>query len=143
MTKNIVDVFVLTYNRINYFKTYIKYLYVSTKYPFRLFVIDNGSIDGTRKYIIELERQGLVYKHLFNEKNLPLASAYTECFNKFKDELNELIVTSPDDIMVNSSLRYDWLEVFVKKIQSDKNIGCINFTGCRASYKRFVERYDK
>ena len=137
-----VDVFILTFNRLRYLKTFIKFLYKSTKTPFRLFVIDNGSLDGTREYILDLEKQGLIYKHLFNEQNMPLALAYTTCFNKFKDELNEFIVTAPDDIVVNPEVRHDWLDIFIKKMKQDDSIMSINFVGSRCLHDKFLRRYD-
>ena len=137
-----IDIFILTYNRLSYLKTTIKFLYLSTKQPFRLFIIDNGSKDGSREYILGLEKQGKVYKHLFNEDNQPLAKAYTSCFNKFKDELNEFIITAPDDIIPPIGLKHDWLEIFIKKMESNKKIGSINFVGARCSYNSFIRRYD-
>jgi len=142
MEKSKIDIFILTYNRLSYLKTTIKFLYLSTKQPFRLFIIDNGSKDGSREYILGLEKQGKVYKHLFNEDNQPLAKAYTSCFNKFKDELNEFIITAPDDIIPPIGLKHDWLEIFIKKMESNKKIGSINFVGARCSYNSFIRRYD-
>lgn len=137
-----VDIFFLTYNRLAYLKTTIKFLYLSTKVPFRLFIIDNGSTDGSREYILELEKQGKVYKHLFNEENQPLAKAYTSCFEKFRNELNEFIITAPDDIIPPITLKHDWLEIFIKKMESDKNVGLINLVGARCNYNSFIRKYD-
>lgn len=142
MIPNTVSIMVLTYNRIKYFKTFVNFLYRSTKTPFNLFVIDNGSFDGTREYILELEKKGLIHKHLFNEENLPLAAAYTACFNKFKDELGEYIVTAPDDIVINPELKHDWLEIFIKKMEQDNSIMSINFVGCRCLHDKFIKRYE-
>ncbi len=132
-----VDILVLTYNRLKYLQNFIEMLYLSTNYPFRLFVIDNGSVDGTREFILKMEQEGLVYKHLFNKENLPLAAAFTECFNVFKDELNEFIITAADDHTPPLFKNPDWLEIFVHKIKSDENIGCINFKSVRQNYYSF------
>ncbi len=138
--KKPVDIFVLTFNRLKYLKNYIEMLYLSTSYPFSLFVIDNGSKDGSREFILKMEQEGLVYKHLFNKENLPLAAAFTECFNVFKDELSEFIITSADDHTPPLFKNPDWLEIFVHKIKSDENIGCINFKSVRQNYYSFQRK---
>lgn len=135
--KQSVDIFILTYNRLEYLKTSIEMLYLSTSYSFHLYLIDNGSIDGSRDFIVKLEKEGLIYKHLFTEQNIPLASAYTACFNKFKDELGEFIITAPNDII--PPIRFespDWLSIFVAKMQ-DENIGCVNFIASRQAFNSF------
>ena len=136
-----VDIFVLTYNRLKYLKMFIKMLYLSTDFKFRLYVIDNGSTDGTREFILKLEKEGIIYKHLFNTENLPLASAYTACFDTFRDELSEFVITAPDDIIPPIFKSPSWLEIFVAKMESDESIGCVNFKGCRASYDSFMRKY--
>lgn len=141
MINDSVSILVVTYNRLIYFKTFIKFLYRSTKYPFELVVIDNGSTDGTRNYILELEKEKKVHKHIFTIKNLPLATAYTECFNKFKSELGEFIITAPDDIAISPELKHDWLEIFIAKMNQDELIGSINFSASRCRHDKFIKRY--
>lgn len=137
MIKDSIDIFVTTYNRINYLKTFIEFLYLSTQYPFHLVVIDNGSTDGTREFVLEMEKAGLVYKHVFNKENLPLAAAFTEGFKVVE---SELFITVADDMTPPLFKNPDWLELFVTKMESDKEIGCINFKGVRGSYESFNRR---
>jgi glycosyltransferase involved in cell wall biosynthesis len=139
MTKDTVDIIVLTYNRISYFKTFVKFLYSRTKYPFRLIVVDNGSIDGTREYILELEKEGLIWKHIFNKENLPLAKALTEGLKLVE---SELFVTVADDMIPPNTIPC-WLEIFVAKMNSDENIGCINMVCSRRSFEIFKQRHDQ
>jgi len=137
MKEKSIDIFVLTYHRLHYLKVFIEMLYLSTDYPFRLFVISNDKDDiETNEFILKLEKEKIIYKHLFNEKNLPLAAALTACFNKFKDELNEYIITVADDML---PVWKDpcWLTVFKAKMDSDENIGCVNFVSARCSYDGF------
>jgi glycosyltransferase involved in cell wall biosynthesis len=140
MIKNTVSIIVTTFNRIKYLKTFIKFLYKSTKYPFKLIVVDNGSIDGSRDFILEVEKTGLVWKHVFNNKNLPLAMAFSEGL-KLVD--TEFVITVADDMIINPELKHDWLEIFVDKMGQDKSIGCINFVGARCIYDKFIKRYDE
>lgn len=139
MTKNTVSVIVVTYNRIKYFKTFIKFIYLSTKYPFNLIVVDNGSVDGTREYILEEENNGRIWKHVFNEINMPLAMAFSEGL-KLCD--SEFICTVADDMAISPDLVHDWLEIFIEKMKQDESIGCINFVGARCSHDRFIKKYD-
>lgn len=140
MTKQPISIILLTYNRIKYLKAFIESLYFSTDYPFELTVIDNGSIDGSRFLIMKLANNGLIYQWQFNKENLPLAAAYTNCLNEFKDNLKEFIITCPDDIMPPLFKEFDWLELFIAKIKSDKNIGSINFVGTRCSFNSFSRK---
>lgn len=139
MTQNIrVSIIVVTYNRIKYFKTFVDFLYRSTKTPFKLIVVDNGSVDGTRDYILELEKEGKIWNHVFTEENLKMCRAFSWGF-KLVD--TEFVVTVADDMFVSPELKHDWLEVFIKKMESDKQIGCINFIAARCIYDNFIKRY--
>lgn len=139
MIKNMrISIIVVTFNRIKYFKTFINFLYRSTKTPFYLIVVDNGSMDGTREYILELEKEGKIWKHVFNKENMLMTQAFSE---GLKEVETEFVVTVADDMFVSPNLKHDWLEIFIKKMESDKKIGCINFSAARCRYDKFVMRY--
>ncbi len=131
---NTVDIIVVTYNRIEYFKTFVEFLYTFTKTPFRLIVVDNGSMDGTRELILDLEKKDIVWKHVFNNKNLKLAAAQTE---GFKCVESDLFIVVDDDMTPPLFKDFCWLKLLSKKILSDESIGCINFRGVRCSYRSF------
>lgn len=139
MTAEPVNIIVLTYNRIKYFKVFIESLYLSTQYPFRLIVIDNGSIDGTRKFILDLEKQGRVWKHLFTEENLPLAAAFTKALPLVE---SEFVVTVADDLTPPPLKTPCWLTLFVAKMRSDENIGSINLVGALSSYDSYMRKME-
>lgn len=131
---NPIDLIVVTYNRIEYLKTFIEFLYLFTDYPFRLIVVDNTSTDGTRELILRLEKEGLVWKNVFNESNLPLAAAQTEGFKQVE---SELFVVSDDDMVVPMFKNVCWLELLRHKMMTDESVGCINFRGVRRSFRSF------
>lgn len=137
MTQDTVDVIVVTFNRIKYFKTFVQCLRASTRHPFNLIVVDNGSQDGTRELVLKLEKEGIVWKYVFTESNLPLAKAFTE---GFKVSESEFIVTVADDMIPPLNKEYDWLSIFVAKIKQDENVGCINFVGARCAYDSFLRK---
>lgn len=137
MDKNTVSIIVVTYNRIEYLKHFIEFLYLSVGYPFKLIVIDNGSIDGSRDLIIKLKKEGLIWKYLFNKENMLLASAFTEGF-KLVD--SEFVITVADDMTPPLFKKPDWLEIFVAQMNKDEKIGCINFSANRCSFSPFNKK---
>ena len=132
--KKIISIIVITFNRIEYIKIFIEYLYLFTDYPFRLIVVDNGSEDGTKELILKLEKDGLIWKHVFNSENLKLAAAQTEGFKQVE---SDLFVVADDDMQVPIFKSPCWLTLLRNKILSDDNIGCINFSGARQSFRSF------
>lgn len=140
MTRSTVNVIVVTFNRIKYLKTFIKFLYSSTNYPFKLIVVDNGSIDGSREYIEEMKKIGKVWKYVFTTDNLPLAQAFNA---GLKESDSEFVVTVADDMVVNPYLEHDWLQIFVKAMIQAPEVGCINFVGSRCDHDKFLRIYDK
>ena len=91
-----IDIIVITFNRINYLKIFIEFLYLFTDYPFRLIVVDNGSKDGSREFILKLEKEKLIWKYVFNKENLLLAMAQTEGFKVVE---SDLFVVCDDDMI--------------------------------------------
>ena len=132
-----VDVIVVTFNRITYFKTFVEMLYLSTKVPFRLIVVDNGSTDGSRELIIKLEKKGIIWKHIFTESNLPLAQAFSEALPLCE---SEFVLTVADDMVPSLFKEFDWLELFLAKIQQDETVGSINFVASRCAFQSFNRR---
>jgi GT2 family glycosyltransferase len=137
MTKNIVDIIIVTYNRIEYLKMSVEMLELSTSYPYRIIVVDNGSADGTREWLIEQKEKGIIGEYVFNKENMKMAAAFTE---GFKHVTSDLFITVADDMIPPMNIKADWLEVFVTKINSDNNIGCINFVGTRQDFNEFKRK---
>ena len=129
-----IDIIVVTYNRIKYIKIFIEFLYLFTNYPFRIIVVDNGSSDGTRDLILKLEKDGLIWKHVFNNKNLKLAAAQTKGFNEVE---SELFVVVDDDMIPPQWKEICWLTLLRAKMLQDNNIGSINLVGARCSFDSF------
>ena len=131
------DIIVLTFNRLAYFKVFTDQLYERTKYPFRLIVVDNGSTDGTRDYIKRLRDEGRVWKFLFTDQNLPMAKAFTAGYGLVE---SEYFVTVADDMIPPRPIGgVCWLELFVKTMDKDENVGSINLVGARQIYSHFIK----
>jgi len=70
MDKPLVDIIMLTYGRIEYTKMTLNSLFENTKWPYRLIVTDNGSVDGTREYLRKLTEEGKINRLLLPKTNL-------------------------------------------------------------------------
>jgi glycosyltransferase involved in cell wall biosynthesis len=56
-----IEVFILTYNRKNYLKYSINSILNQSYKPYRLTIVDNGSIDGTSDMCQEYQKNGVIY----------------------------------------------------------------------------------
>ena len=73
------SIMLVTYNRLELTKRTFDNLFANAKHPFRLIIVDNGSTDGSKEWLKELEKNipqlsGCVaYEPYFNEINLGIA----------------------------------------------------------------------
>ena len=66
MDSKVIDIFITTYLRQAFTEKTIEYLYERTKYPFRLFVIDNGGNDAVLEEAVKQNKVFLWIKKTFN-----------------------------------------------------------------------------
>ena len=95
-----IDIIMVTYNRLHLLKRAVKEIYKRTKYPHRLWVVDNLSTDGSRRWLKTAKAQGYIYEHIFNTENKGLASGLTSGFKYIesrKGGISEYVVTCHDD----------------------------------------------
>jgi len=107
-----IDIILCTFNRLNFLQHTLKKIYQRTRYPHRVWVVDNNSTDGTQRWLKIAKAQGYLHEHIFNTKNLGLAGAYTEAFKKIKSSkggISEYIICTQDDV-VPADLTPCWLE---------------------------------
>lgn len=134
-----VDIIVIHYNRIKYIKIYLLMLHLFTFHPFRLIVVDNGSTDGSREWLLEMKEKGLVWKTVFNKENKPLAEAIAE---GFKEVESEFFITSANDMMVPYN-KYPygegvcWLTMLIASLEYYTDYGSINFYCPRQGFDPF------
>lgn len=60
---------VVTYNRLDYTKKTLRMLWDTIQVPHHIIVVDNNSTDGTRKYLLSLEKRNRVDKVILNPEN--------------------------------------------------------------------------
>lgn len=70
-----VAIFMITYDRLNYTKLAIESLYKMASYPFDLFIVDNGSTDGTIEYLEGLRKEGKIKEMILNSENCGISKA--------------------------------------------------------------------
>lgn len=73
MTDRYIDICVVTYNRLEYLRRCVWSIIMSTKVPYRLFVISDASTDGTNEWMEEMRDHSKIFKIIINEENLGTA----------------------------------------------------------------------
>jgi GT2 family glycosyltransferase len=71
-----VSIIIVTFNNLDYTKLCLNSIFEKTAYPnYELIVVDNGSMDGTKKYLLKLKDEHSNIKVILNEENLGFAKA--------------------------------------------------------------------
>jgi GT2 family glycosyltransferase len=117
---HICDVVVLTWNQLEIIKTFIDSFLENTTVPVRLIIIDNGSSDGTNKFLASLKDTDLCeFKIIANEEN-----------KGFVGGMNQGIEASsaPFVCLANNDLIFTkgWLRQKLSVFESDAKIGVLN-----------------
>lgn len=98
-----IDIVMVTYNRLEFTKKTLRAIYNRTKFPYRLIVIDNDSTDGTREYLEEDDRIDVLH---FNIKNIGLEKALQMGLEEVK---SNVFVTTDNDC-IPPLLKPCWLK---------------------------------
>jgi len=64
-----IDIVCVTMIRIDFTRTFIRYLKERTTTPYRLIVVDNNSTDGTQPFLLDMKEQGYVQHLILLEEN--------------------------------------------------------------------------
>jgi len=114
MTANIMMV---TYNRLDLTKRTLNNLFDTTKYPFRLIIIDNNSTDGTKEYLKNLNPNCLSYNYHFNEQNLGIASGRNKALLIADQYNDQWLATIDNDVEFPTN----WLNECIEIINANPN----------------------
>ena len=88
-----IDICMVTFNRLGYTRRSIAYLRERTQYPFRLIVVDNGSTDGTPLYLHGNSEVDVLY---LNRANDGIHFGWNKCLQAVE---SEFFVTVDNDIL--------------------------------------------
>jgi len=116
-----VPILMITWNRLKYTKQAIEALRENTYYPYKLWIWDNGSTDGTVEYLKSLDNVQVYY----SDKNQGLVPPMNAFFDTFKDF--EYVSKVDNDTIVSPGWLTKLKEVMDKYplfvIQSDHYLG--------------------
>lgn len=102
-----VAVYTLTKDRLEYTKRMMSALHLKTQAPFDHFVVDNGSTDGTKDYLKELEGQ-TVKSVIYNEQNVGISKGSNQALDLInRTGKYDIIIKVDNDIEVWNPA---WLE---------------------------------
>ena len=140
-----VSIIVLTYNNLELSKLCFDTILAKTAYPnYEIIIVDNCSLDGTRGYLIELEKQySEKVKVILNDTNLGFAAGNNL---GIKESTGDYIILLNNDIIVTRG----WMTSMVKHLENNKKMGMsgavTNMTGNEAkiavSYSTLDEMHD-
>jgi len=110
-----ISVVMLNYNGIQYLKRTIAPI-LNLDYPnYEAIVVDNGSTDGSIKYLESLNRIRLIRSPRIREKNFA-------CNYAIKEAKGDFILLLDNDLEI---LNQDMLNNLIKEYQKEKKIGCL------------------
>lgn len=102
-----VGIFTITKDRLAYTQKMWECMTRSTEYPFSWYVFDNGSTDGTPKWLDSLQARGAAFVQK-EDKNMGISYASNALLDRM--ESYDLILKVDNDVLF---LTKGWLEIFV------------------------------
>lgn len=111
---------ILSYNRKEYLERSLRSLFLNTRFPHQIIIMDDGSDEETQDYIYSLVKDGRISTALFNtqQRNLGLGIAVNRGFE----------IAGGDYLLkLDSDLEYEpgWLTEVVRLLDTYHTIGCL------------------
>jgi len=122
-----VDIIVTTYNRLELLKKMLDSLFKTTSLPYRLFISDDASTDGTPEYLQSLRNENLI-QILINKRRSGITYGFNQLWNlvdlydSFYEEFPYLCYLQ-DDIQITED---GWLNLLIEAyeaLRDEHNIG--------------------
>jgi len=141
-TDGLVSIIVLNWNNLPYLRRCVESVFAYTCPPFELVIVDNGSKDGSTRYLRELVSQHRNVKVVLNERNIG-APAGRNCGLAVAD--GDFLVFLDSDTVVTEG----WLERLLRWMEIDPTIGmvgpCSNFASgqqIQVNYRNLKEMHE-
>lgn len=97
-----VSIMLVTYNRLNLTQKTLNSLFNTTKYPFRIIIIDNGSTDGTKDWLNSFNYNCSTYCQShdlqFNHENFGIATGRNQALKISNNYQDPWLSTIDNDI---------------------------------------------
>jgi len=129
LTNCYVNIGVITFNRLDFTKQAITSIVKYTSFPHVITVVDNGSQDGTQKYLKELHKTGIVKNLILLEQNIGVAKASNLAWLQEPKSLYYL--KYDNDIVIQKN---NWLSSLVTVIDAIPELGVIGYNFEPVSY---------
>ena len=115
---SVVSMVILTFNQLNYTKECVESIRKHTPEPHEVIFVDNGSTDGTVKWLKKLAAGHNHYKLIENETNLGFAKG---CNQGIAAASGEFVLLLNNDTVVTK----DWLSGMLETLNSATDIGIV------------------
>ena len=117
MDKDLVSIICPTFNKLEFLKPMMESVAKNTDWPYELIIVDNGSTDGTKEYVLNnnLKMDG---QYLRNETNKGFAIANNQGAKLAKG--NFLLFLNNDTIVTKG-----WLSAMINVFSEEKAVGIV------------------
>lgn len=116
-----IDIWMVSFQRCQMTENAINYLFMRTRYPYRLFVVDNHSTDGSWQMIKRMEEHGRVFMGVQTSRNVGIHMAHNIGLSLVD---STLCISTDNDIYVPDLYEIDgkcWLEQMVDLMNDPEN----------------------
>lgn len=118
LSNKFVSIILLTYNALEYTKKCVDSILNHTQHPYEIIFVDNGSTDGTKRYLRNLIQKHTNFKLIANKKNRGFAAGNNQGVGQAK---GEYVMILNNDVLVPDG----WLESMVNCLEKDEKIGMV------------------
>ncbi len=99
-----INIIITTYNRLNMLKKTIDSIINNTIFPYKIFVVDNNSSDGTVQYLKEQKVLGKIFDTLFLSENIGQSQSLNKAFFWMQEwekrrPSSDFFITVNDDLL--------------------------------------------
>lgn len=138
-----VNIIVICYNAVEYTRATVESLLKTTKLPFALTLVDNGSVDDTGVYLDSLKpNEFLQQVHIIrNKENMGVGFAYNQGLKVSIDNGYDFSCFCNNDLYFAN----DWLDKMLTSIRSKPNVAALNplRTALRTKYNSKISTMEK
>ena len=108
-----LSIMLVTYNRLELTKQTFENLFATTKIPFRLIIVDNGSVDGTINWLKGLQKPALceTLDLILNNENKGIAIGRNQALKKADEYNDEWLCTLDNDVLLPNNALQECIEI--------------------------------